>query len=583
MSSGMSSAGAGTKTTDMFNYRRGLPNPMFDFLSGFMPRSLKDMFRWCEYLYFNNSNIYIGLQKQADYVITDVVFDTVKTDLKTKYKTLFDDHLHIRGLLKAIQLDKSIYGNVVLSVNQAIDRMYFCTGCDTMVFLANADQEDFKYHWQSCIVDFTCPTTACGKRHKVHIDDFIDKPRSRMSAIRVIRWDIKLIDIEENYITGEQKFWYKIPQITREAIKASNPLFITNMPAEFLKTVSRPKDSFLLPKDNILHLKNPAPSGIEGALGLPKLAASLKKHYYAAVLRRANEAIAQGYIVPLRVLFPQQTNNAANPISTLNGAKWASRLSKAFRQHRHDPLHVHIAPVGVGVTQIGGQGRALMTLGEIQQAEEDIIASIGLFKEFIYGGLSWTGSSATLRMLENTLEPERIDLVRALNWIGEQSAKCMKWETVSIDMTPFKFIDDVQQKSLEVNVAQTSNHLSNRSIAEMFGRDIDKERDRMMEDELAEKRMENLLQNKMSEIEQSLATAAQADAAANDGSGLGYDQQAVYAQAEGIAQQIAPMPYEERRTQMAALQNEDMVLYAVVRMILDQNKGQQGQAQAQAQ
>ncbi len=582
MSSGMLSAGAGTKVTEMFNYRRGLPNPMFDFLSGFMPRSLKDLFRWCEYLYFNNSNIYIGLQKQADYIITDVTYETVKLDLKEKYKELFNKHLHINSLLKAIQMDKSIYGNVVISINQAIDRMYYCKSCDTKIFLKHADSEDFKYHWQKCLVDFTCPVVKCDKRHSVHIDDFDDIPRRTMDAIRVIRWDIKLIDIEYNYITGEQRFWYKIPQIIRDSIKASNPLFITNMPAEFLKTVSDPKKSFLLPEENVLHLKNPAPAGIEGAFGLPKLTASLKKHYYAAVLRRANEAIAQGYIVPLRILSPQQTNSAANPISTISGAKWAGRLSRAFKQHRHDPLHVHIAPVGVSVTQIGGQGRALMTLGEINQAEEDIIASIGLFKEFIYGGLSWTGSSATLRMLENTLEPERADLIRTINWLSHQSAKCLKWEKIEHDMTPFKFIDDVQQKSLEINVSQSTGHLSTRSIAEMFGRDLDKERERTMEDTLAQSRMEKTLNNKMTEMENSLAQAAQSEAASNSATGLNYDQQAVYAQAEQIAAQWAQLPYEERRSEMSAMQNEDMVMYAVARMILSQqSQNQQGQQQQQ--
>ena len=40
-------------------------SPLFDFLTAFAPRKLKDLFRLCEYLYFNSSQIYAALHRRT--------------------------------------------------------------------------------------------------------------------------------------------------------------------------------------------------------------------------------------------------------------------------------------------------------------------------------------------------------------------------------------------------------------------------------------------------------------------------------------------------------------------------------------
>ena len=78
--------------TEMSLFKNGShshPNPMFDFLSGYVPRKLKDLFRWTEYLYYNSPHIFQALVKLSDYILTDVVIKTDSDTDRKRYSDLF--------------------------------------------------------------------------------------------------------------------------------------------------------------------------------------------------------------------------------------------------------------------------------------------------------------------------------------------------------------------------------------------------------------------------------------------------------------------------------------------------------------
>jgi len=60
------------------------PNPLFDYLTTFVPRRLKSLFHYCEYLYFNCPQVFAALSKFAIYPITDFVYETDSEVLKNK-------------------------------------------------------------------------------------------------------------------------------------------------------------------------------------------------------------------------------------------------------------------------------------------------------------------------------------------------------------------------------------------------------------------------------------------------------------------------------------------------------------------
>lgn len=543
---------------DVFQGSNAHPNPMFNFLTGFMPRKLKDMFRWTEYLYFNSPHIFQALQKLADYVITDITFTTESDALRKQYTSLVLKRMRGKALLKAASRDRAIYGNGFFSVYFPFKRILPCTSCRSLWDIRAI--KSYKYNAKKGTVSYTC--RACNDKSTVALEDMRDIKIYDPKRINVIRWDPKQMELKHNPITGQTEYYYSIPADLRSQIEDGDPNIINTTPKGFLRAAKDDETSFKFDPEKIFHMKMDAPAGVDSAWGFPSVMAVMKQFFYAEVLRKANEAIALDHLVPFRVLHPAQTSGSNDPAQTISFAQWIDETKKNIKFWRRDPLHIMFAPVALGVTQMGGQGRTLLTLGEVKEAEDNIIAGLGVPREFLYGGLSYTGSSITLRMLENQLIAHTADLKDLLQWITDSVADYMGWETVEAEITNFKFIDDVQQKQMMMQADATYNLLSRRTVAEVLDVDYDEEQEQMKQEMLDQIRDDAEMQREAQKIQESLAERAQAQAM--QGTGMAYDQQAVIAEAEAIVQELANMPEGQRRSYLSSLQAEDYVMYSVV-------------------
>jgi hypothetical protein len=301
-------------------------------------------------------------------------------------------------------------------------------------------------------------------------------------------------------------------------------------------------------------------------------------------LRKANEAIALDHTVPFRVIHPAQSSNVADPVSTISLQEWKDRMKDEMRQWRRDPLHIMFAPIPVGVTQIGGQGRALLTLGEVQEAEKGIVAALGIPMEFLYGGLTQSGMEATLRLIENQLATHIGDIKDLLQWIDDSCSKFLGWEKIEVDMVPFKMVDDTVKKGMILQLysmgQQTGTKIiSDTTMAELNDIDLVKEEDRIRQETLDSVRRQQELQIDIQKLQNNSKIQSQQQAV----SGTPYNQQEVIAKADEIVQQLLQMDYGARKSQLHSLQVEDYILYSVVVQRLESaNTGQQGQMTAEA-
>jgi len=243
---------------------------------------------------------------------------------------------------------------------------------------------------------------------------------------------------------------------------------------------------------------------------------------------------------------------------------------------RRDPLEILTSPVPVELSQLGGNGRALLTLGEVKDAEDAIIAALGIPREFIYGGLSFTGSAITLRMLENQLLTYTTELNGLLQWVTNRCCKMLGWNAPRVSLTEFKLIDDVQQKQLMMQLNQGGQGIiSNTTIAELNDYDLKKERKRRKQEALDEVRFNHDVELEVNKLQNSLALQTQQQA--NMGQGMQYDQQQVIAAADQVVQQLMGLDPGTRKSQLHSLQVEDFVLYSVVIQRLEEIQTQQAQ------
>lgn len=535
------------------------PNPMFDYLTGFVPRKLKDLFKWAEYLGFHSAHVYGVVRKFGEYPITRLVYESNSEEEKARHKKLFEEDLRLKGFLTLVSYDVWLYGNAFVSVYEPIKRDLVCPSCATKEDIAAAN---YKFNLPKLQFVHTC------RQCKVKVVSIVeDRKLKKSSKITLIRWDPKLIDIEHNRVTGESVYYYQIPRDDVSKVRGGNRTFINHMPMEILRAMQERK-TFQFSEDALYHLKMPGPAGVQAQWGFPPITSAIKNFLFTAVLRRANEAIAMEHITPFRIIHPLAASGAGDPITTIPLDRWKSEMERNWRLFRRDPLRIQFSPVPVGVQNIGGEGRALLTLGELQEAEKSIVLSLGVPMEFLSGGLGQTRGEITLRMIENQLQTHIENLNALIQWIERKVASFMGWDSIKMRLADFKMIDDVENKQLKIQLWQ-SQLLSNTTMAEMLDIDLDHERKQRREDALADARAQQETDVALKKLQSSLSSQAQTQALQSQG-GLGYDQQVVIAHAEPIVQELSQYDPGTRRSRMEALKAEDYVIYCVTKDLLEQ-------------
>lgn len=548
-------------------------DPMRLWAHSFSPRNLKQLFRWTEYLYYNSAQIFSGVRKYAEYPITEIEYLSGSDKLTSLYRKLLEEVIGIKQNLIKASIDLHVYGNSFTSIHLPFKRFLRCSKCN---FNEAAVDIDFKYNPNKASFKHTC--SECGN---LGTSIVLDKMQIAPEKMNLIRWDPKLIQVNYNSVTNESEYYLSIPSDLRSKVKAGDKHLILTLPLAILETIAQ-GELFKFNKDELFHMKAHSPSGVDSGWGYPPLVACMPLFYHASVLRKANESIALERIVPMRVMHPQAVSGNADPILSLSMGKFMSEVEDNIKKWRKDPNHIMMSPVAVGVSQVGGEGRALMVNQEIQMAEDNIIAAMGLPKEFVYGGLSYTGSSVTLRMLENQLESSVFQLTQLLTWVTDKMGRFLNWEKCKVKLGDFRMIDDVQQKQMIMQMFQMGM-VSKTTMAETHGISISEEREKIKQENLMDARFQKDLELEMMDLQKDISFQARQMASQQGGGGLQYDQQAVIGQAEQLAMQLMQADPGTRKSQLSSLQAEDYVMYSVVIQRLEQLQlDQKNQALQQA-
>lgn len=536
-------------------------NPYYTYSQMYAPRRLKDLFKWCEYLFYNSAHIFAALRKFGEYPITEVTYNTTNEALKKKHKYLLENVIRVRELLIKATLDKYVYGNAFISMYQPFIRYLKCPHCKTFTNIKNVS---YKFSVRNLKFSYTCQ--SCNRHAEIGEKFIQDRKLMLPRQINFIRWDPKLMDIDHNEITGDSEYYYKIPQSVIHRVNAGHKSLIDTLPMGFLKAVKTSKP-FKFNADAIFHMKMGGPAGVNPQWGFPPLLPALPLFFYSAILRRANEAIALDHLIPFRIIHPAQSSGNADPVQQISLRTWQKNMESHFKQYRKDPLHMMWAPIPVGMTQIGGQGRALLTLGEVQEAEKNIVSALGVPIEFLQGGLTKSGMEATLRLIENQLATHIGDLKDLLQWVDDSCSKFLGWQQIPVSMTKFRMVDDYAKQNFIMQLWQVGQQggqkiISDTTVAEIQDIDLDKEEERIRQETLDSIRRQQELEQDIKKIQES--AALQARQMAEQGSPQGYNQQQIIAQADDIVNQLMQLDPGTRKSQLHQLQVEDFIMYSVV-------------------
>lgn len=179
------------------------------------------------------------------------------------------------------------------------------------------------------------------------------------------------------------------------------------------------------------------------------------------VLLRINE-IEEVLDVPTVIGFQMAVDKSfcvagvATHNSTISLMDWRDHVAAEIARWRWDNNYIPIMPIPLGNQTIGGDGKSLLLVPEINAWSDQIINGMQVPVEFVRGGMSWAGTNVSMRMLENQFLGYIMGHKALCRFIVKQVSAYMDWPEVNIRFKPFKMADDIQRKAFlfQLNQAQ---------------------------------------------------------------------------------------------------------------------------------
>lgn len=423
------------------------PNPFFDIAHTYLPVTVKHMFRWLRYFFMTQPIVNATVFKLSEYPITDIIIGHDNPRVVEQLTEYFQDHLQYRAFQVEVGLDYHTYGNAFISIGYPFVKYVTCPNCK---FSSPARKVRSNYVFTNNEFRLTCP--KCAHTGTATVKDYYFR---NPSGIKLIRWNPEDIEITYNDITGEYTYFYTIPANVRSDIMLGRKDILESTPQVFIEAIKQSK-GIVFSKDNFFHMRRPTLATVDRGWGLPLLLPVLKDVFYLQIMKKAQEAILLEHIVPLRIIFPQAGSGTSDPYTTINLNEWREHVSGEIARWRYDPNYIPIMPLPLGNQTIGGDGRGLLMSSEISMWTDWIIMGMGVPREFLQGGLSYSGSNVSMRMLENGFIGYILRHRALARWVMQSVTSFMQWPIASIRFKPFKMADDLQRKAyrFQLNAAQ---------------------------------------------------------------------------------------------------------------------------------
>jgi hypothetical protein len=527
-------------------------SPFFTIANQFLPRNLHDVIRWARYITMQSPVTTEVLRKYSTYPITDFVYDTDNEASKKLYGNLFET-MKMKSVLHDVGFEYHSIGNVFLSLYTPIHRELRCKGCDTRFQAKTANFLKFsKFSF----------TGECPKCHWSGVFERHDRKSMNVADMNIIKWDPLNIAVNNNPITGEFKYYYKVPNDVKRRVQMGDRLFVDSVPWEFIECI-RDQQDFEFAKDAIYHLRNISTGQVINGIAVPPLISLFNLVFYQATLRRANESIATDFMSPMRIIFPQLQSGNSDPAVQMSLKSFVAHMQQNVVRHKQDRNHVVVAPIPIGYQTISGEGKTLLVSAEIEAADRSILLSLGVSEELLSGQTNWTSSTVGLRLLENTLQCYTGQIEGFINWVAGKISGYMGWDEVPISLAPFRLSDDTNFQQM-LMAAVTAGKASYTTLFESFGEDYQEELDKISEEtvDTATTQIETQLR-----VEQATFLAAKKLA---DNFDKNNDYKTALGKAQQIAEELINTDDSTKRQVLNELKLNDYAMYLLVAKLLQE-------------
>jgi len=297
-----------------------------------MPKTVRELFRWCEYYYLTHPILHQVISKLAEYPVTDLVIEDEDQDLRRWWEELFNDKLRYKAFLVEVGLDYFTYGNTYVTLFFPFIKYLECARCKKKF---NAEAILDRWTFNNYTFNLNCP--QCGHKGAAKVTDEYPVNIERMKVGRLNPHNV----IIEGSEFGQYFYFYHVPTSVTKEWLIGKKYTVVSTPQVLIE--ARKKNKLVVwNKDNLYHLRRSTISGNVGPYGVPLLMPVLKDVFLLQLFKKTTEITLLERAVPLRVLFPQAASASGGPIELTQLNKWKTQLEDTLRRWRIDPGYIGI-------------------------------------------------------------------------------------------------------------------------------------------------------------------------------------------------------------------------------------------------
>lgn len=597
---------------------RGLINP-FRCMSTFLyPRTMNDAILWSLFLFERNATYRMAIERVVSYFISGI--DVVQTssqedsdsDDVSEFKETLEKTYDILETVNRFGIELAALGNVFVSCERLFSRLLLCPDCSWQMALKQL-RKGRDYQWEAGCFKGQCPQCHHDVTFKVK-----DVPCQTADGkkLRFVFRDIRAMTIQYNQLTGEYRYYYKLPDHIKDAIKRGDQVYLETTPAVFMEAamsdqyIEFPEDMFFSDRTTTLAAMDKLYRGY----GLP-----LYLHCFDSIVRLQNlskftEAITADYIMPTRIVSPDANNLKAGVDDPnrmpMSGATFRTFMQSALKRVKSNPTTWVVSPIPVNYQAVGGDAKALTPTDLLEWEQTQLLSGMGVPQELRQASFQVVAPSMGLRMFERQWVMFAKSLHKFTNWVGQKVCDVEKVENMRVDLDITSFVEDDMNKQVRLQLMQ-AGVISKTEVLQSLGVDFQKDLDQRMQEQKAEQEaaMDMQTQDEGAQMVQSVmpppgslgvgqaqmaiqamqgggegqpaapgAPAAPAMPAGPGAAPMGGEQpgtpEQMWEEANQMAQQLYNAPSNVRRSQLVTLKANNPQMHSFVKSILEQMEQQ---------
>ena len=451
------------------------PSQLFDPIAFQTIVDPKSMILWSRFFYEWHPIVHAAVNSMAAYPITDFVVETESAEVRERYLQAFQT-LKVKEKLVQFGIDYHMSGNAFCTILPPFKRMISCPACEKSTETIESAtikmvKDNLSYTCASCGVTSVNPPMTEFKSKSVE-------------DMKLVLWDPLSVSIDYDEVTATSSYNYNIPAQAVDGIKKGEKKYLGTYPKSFLTAAREGKD-IQFTKESIIHSRRPSHSSAHyKGWGPTIISSSFKQLFHLLLMMKAQDSIMIDQLMPWKVFSPAQSGGM-DIVEDQDLGTWKGQVQSEYSAWRKDPTRTSIMPIPMQTQFVGGNGKGMMLHPEMTQLLDQILAGMGVPHEFVYGGLSYSGASISLRMLENKFLWYRTEVHNLMDRITAILQSNLGFPKATVRLLDFKMADDVAQKNFILSMVEGTLISKQTALEQLFPQmDYRKEQERINEETL---------------------------------------------------------------------------------------------------